>query len=343
MRSTGTDKTILVPQGVTSGFTGVSSAGLIAVLVSLGKMGIKCFHLKISLNAVLTYFTSISGNIDRRAFLAIIRAFHSLEITWDSFSSNHRVVFASGIAKAASTSPASRIPIILKCLVDLHVPWEFLHENIPLVSRYIIFRLFTSVVTYDSTGSGIKVSRRAYLETIEYLAAMQATYHFLGSKASVAMLTAAERSLLADPALCSRFIKAVGIVCGDAPPEFWRGLSQEVKVSLKSVFETAVFGMLMSKPDSLLNEANSGSEREGKEIEKEEILVVDFKDSDRFLPFLTFMDIDIDASMPEGDDGYEYQGGDSNHSQQQEKDNQEQAMYNDLINESGEDEPASLF
>ena len=98
----------------------------------------------------------------------------------------------------------------------------------------------------------------------------------------------------------------------------------------------------MSKPDSLLNEANSGSEREGKEIEKEEILVVDFKDSDRFLPFLTFMDIDIDASMPEGDDGYEYEGGDSNHSQQQEKDNQEQAMYNDLINESGEDEPASL-
>ena len=66
---------------------------------------------------------------------------------------------------------------------------------------------------------------------------MQATYHFLGSKASVAMLTAAERSLLADPALCSRFIKAVGIVCGDAPPEFWRGLSQEVKVSLKSVFD----------------------------------------------------------------------------------------------------------
>ena len=205
--------------------------------------------------------------------------------------------------------------------------------------------MFTSVVTYDRTGSGIKVSQRAYLETIEYLAAMRATYNCLGSKASVAMLTAAETSLLADPALSSRFIKAVGIVCEDAPPEFWRGLSQDVKVSLKTVFETAVYGMLMSKPDSLLlSTVVSGDASECDEDTKEQILIVDFKDSDRFLPFLTFMDVDIDvSSRPEEDDEYEFQGENrDNHLQKQRDDDQEQAMYNNLINESGEDEPTLI-
>ena len=311
----------LLPQGLTSGDDRCTSTSLIAVLISIARIGVCADQMPASKQPLLTYFTMISGSIDRRAFIAVARSLIALGINWECFSIAQKKTFSCGIARAASIAPPSRIPTILKHLVGLKIPCDFLHRTIPLVLRYILFRTFTSVVTYDSTGSGFKVSRRAYLEITEHLAAMQTSYAHLGQKASVAMLSAAEKSLLADPSLCNRYIKAIGMICEDAPPEFWRRyilqvqkvfclvilnsslllneymlryrLPQEVKHCLKCVFETAVFGMLNIRPGLLVVDPAD---------KNEQVLVIDFKDTDRFLPFLAYMDVDIDLMRVSKDD-----------------------------------------
>ena len=57
--------------------------------------------------------------------------------------------------------------------------------TIPLVMRYVLYRTFTSVVTYDRSGSGNFVSRGAYIDIIESLAATGTSWRFMGEKASL--------------------------------------------------------------------------------------------------------------------------------------------------------------
>ena len=97
----------------------------------------------------------------------------------------------------------------------------------------------------------------------------------------------------------------------------------------------------MSKPDSLFSGLDTKDEHESTKPHHEQVLVIDFKDSDRFLPFLTFMDLDIDSSLSGGDGKYEHteKVRGNNVLKQKGEEDQEQVMYNNLINESGDDEP----
>ena len=168
----------------------LSPGVIIAVLSSFRRLGVNADMIPVSTNDLVTQVSSLACTLDTRTFLLSMRALADMGYSWEMMTNNQHIGIAAGIARSATANP-SKLASILSVLVALRARWADIHEKIPIVLRYVVFKVFASVRPLSSMTSEERQSTVFYLEAVlKIFCDMNASWALIGDKAGITILQA---------------------------------------------------------------------------------------------------------------------------------------------------------
>lgn len=180
----------LIDKRVHSMIPELSPGVIIAILSSFRRIGVNANMIPLCSKDLVTQVSSLACTLDIRTFLLSTRALAGMGFSWQTLNNDQRIGIAAGIARAATANP-TKLPSILLVLVELKATWEDIHEKIPVVLRYVVFKVFASVRPPESMTSEERKSTLLYLEAVlKLFVDMKASWNLIGDKAGITILQA---------------------------------------------------------------------------------------------------------------------------------------------------------
>lgn len=207
-------------------FSELSPGVIIAVLSSFRRLGLSRSCIPKTSDSLVTEVSSLACTLDVRTFLLSMRALFELGFTWESLSNDQRLGVVSGIARSASANP-SKLASILTVLVNFKASWKDIHEKIPIVLRYVVFKVFSTIGTSSSLSSEERITTLHFIDNILHIfAEMRASWTFIGDKAAITILQSLSVLKLTREEQASSF-NDLSVVFSDIPDHVFEAVPLE--------------------------------------------------------------------------------------------------------------------
>lgn len=204
----------------------LSPGVIIALLSSFRRLRVDASMIPLSSNDLVTQVSSLACTLDTRTFLLSMRALADMGYSWQNLTNNQHLGIAAGIARSATANP-SKLASILSVLVALKAHWLDIHEKIPIVLRYVVFKVFASVRPLSSMTSEERQSTLYYLETVlKIFSDMKASWALIGDKAGITILQALS-VLRLDHNEEAMIIPLISTIFCDIPPKVYEAVPAE--------------------------------------------------------------------------------------------------------------------
>ena len=132
---------------------------LVALTGSLGKLKVTPEDLPRSFPVLLNNICSLSSSFDRRTFVSILRSLNALSVRWNVLTNDEQIGLAAGVARVSTSKPdLLQMNPLFNILNELGTSWEDLFLRIPIVLKYVIFRMFSTITLSLSFSTALPQS-----------------------------------------------------------------------------------------------------------------------------------------------------------------------------------------
>jgi hypothetical protein len=218
----------LVDERVSAMMGELSPGVIIAVLSSFRRIGMTRDLIPNTAQDIVAQVSSLACTLDIRTFLLTMRALSDLGYSWSTLSNDQRLGIAAGIARCATANP-SKLGSILTTLVTFGVTWQDMHDKIPVVLRYVVFKIFSAMRPANGLTTEERQSTLLYIESLlRIFADMKASWAFIGDKGGITILQALSVLKLSRDEESS-LMPLISNVLADIPPHTYDAVPPEFR------------------------------------------------------------------------------------------------------------------